>query len=62
MGDTDWRQIFTILYANQYEGMLSIEGYHDPWFAGEWEMTGQLHALRYLKWARGGEFTPNPWA
>lgn len=61
MGDTDWRQIFTILYANDYQGMMSIEGYHDPWFSGAWEMTGQLHALRYLKWARGGDFAPNPW-
>lgn len=25
-------------------------------------MTGQLHALNYLKWCRGGEFTPTPWA
>ena len=24
-------------------------------------LRGQLHALQYLKWCRGGEFTPNPW-
>ena len=30
-------------------------------YNGELEMTGQLHALNYLKWCRGGEFTPTPW-
>ena len=24
-------------------------------------MTGQMHALRYLKFCRGGDFVPNPW-
>ena len=33
---------------------------HDPVYRGELEMTGQLHALRYLKWCRGGDFAPNP--
>lgn len=60
-GDTDWRKIFEILLENGYEGDVSVEGYHDPYYARDWEMTGQLHALRYLKWCRGGEFTPNPW-
>ena len=36
--------------------------YHDPVYSGELEMTGQLHALNYLKWCRGGDFTPTPWA
>ena len=44
-----------------YEGCVSIEGYHDPLFSRNWEMTGQMHALNYLKWCRGGSFTPNPW-
>ncbi len=61
LGDTDWRQIFAILHEAKYEGCVSIEGYHDPFFAGDWEMTGQLHALNYLKWCRGGSFLPNPW-
>ena len=40
---------------------ICIEGYHDPVYSGEWEMTGQLHALRYLKWCRGGDYEPVPW-
>ena len=43
------------------EGDICIEGYHDPVYSGEWEMTAQRHALRYLKWCRGGDFVPNPW-
>mgnify|MGYP006070431529 FL=1 len=60
-GDTDWRQIFSILHQNGYENDVCIEGYHDPVYSGEWEMTAQLHSLRYLKWCRGGDFVPNPW-
>lgn len=60
-GDTDWRKIFEILQLAGYEGCVSIEGYHDPLFSKDWEMTGQMHALNYLKWCRGGSFTPNPW-
>ena len=60
-GDMNWRDIFSILRANGYEGDVCVEGYHDPIYCGDWEMTGQLHALSYLKWARGGSFTPNPW-
>ena len=41
--------------------MMSIEGYHDFLFNGDWEYTGQIHALRYLRWCRGGDFAPNPW-
>ncbi|NLG25357.1 MAG: TIM barrel protein [Clostridiales bacterium] len=61
LGDTDWRQIFAILHAADYRGYVSIEGYHDPFFQRDWEMTGQVHALNYLKWCRGGDFIPNPW-
>ncbi len=60
-GDTDWRKIFAILQSALYEGCVSIEGYHDPLFRKDWEFTGQLHALSYLKWCRGGSFSPNPW-
>ena len=60
-GDTDWRKIFAILQENGYDGAISVEGYHDPYYSHDWEMTGQLHAMRYLKWCRGGDFTPNPW-
>lgn len=60
-GDTNWRDIFTILHQKGYEGDVTVEGYHDPVYNGEWETTGQLHALRYLNWCRGGDFVPNPW-
>ena len=59
-GDTNWTDVFSILRMNGYEGDVCIEGYHDPIYRGEWEMTGQLHALEYLKWCRGGNFVPNP--
>jgi len=29
-------------------------------YCGEFEMTGQVRALRYLKRCRGGDFVPNP--
>jgi sugar phosphate isomerase/epimerase len=60
-GDTNWRDIMSILHMGGYEGDICIEGYHDPVYKDEWEMTSQLHALNYLKWCRGGEFVPNPW-
>ena len=61
MGDTNWRDVFYLLHRNGYEGDVSIEGYHDNCYNKQWEMTGQMHALNYLKWARGGEFIPTPW-
>ncbi|MFI3324798.1 MAG: sugar phosphate isomerase/epimerase family protein [Clostridia bacterium] len=61
-GDTNWRDIFFTLYQNGYKGNLCVEGYHDPIYCKDWETTGQIHALNYLKWARGGNFTANPWA
>ena len=61
-GDTNWRDIFSILHQGGYESDICVEGYHDPVYQGEWEMTAQLHALQYLKWCRGGDFTPNPWS
>ena len=60
-GDTNWRAVFSILHENGYEGDVCIEGYHDPVYSGQWEMTSQLHALKYLKFCRGGDFVPNPW-
>lgn len=62
LGDTDWREVFEILQENGYQGMMSIEGYHDFLFNGEWEYTGQAHSLAYLRWCRAGEFAPNPWS
>ncbi len=56
LGDTDWRQIFAILYRNGYDSDITIEGYHDPFYSGDWEATGQKHALDYLNWCQGGSF------
>lgn len=60
-GDTNWRDVFSILHKGGYEGDICVEGYHDPVYSRDWEMVGQLHALKYLKWCRGDEFVANPW-
>ncbi len=59
-GDTNWSDIITILRQNDYQGTIDIEGWHDPVYKGELEMTGQVHALNYLKRCRGGDYIPNP--
>lgn len=59
-GDTNWSDVITILRQNDYKGTIDIEGWHDPVYKGELEMTGQVHALNYLKRCRGGDFIPNP--
>jgi len=59
-GDTNWTDLITILRQGGYEGSIDIEGWHDPVYRGELEMTGQVHALNYLKTCRGGAFVPNP--
>lgn len=59
-GDSNWSDIITILRQNGYQGTIDIEGWHDPVYKDELEMTGQVHALNYLKHCRGGNFVPNP--
>lgn len=59
-GDSNWTDIITILRQNGYRGTIDIEGWHDPVYHDELEMTGQVHALNYLKRCRGGDFVPNP--
>ncbi|GIQ71118.1 sugar phosphate isomerase/epimerase [Xylanibacillus composti] len=59
-GDTNWSDIITILRQHGYKGTIDIEGWHDPVYRDELEMTGQVHALNYLKRCRGGDFVPNP--
>ncbi len=60
-GDTNWTDVISILRMNNWQGSIDIEGWHDPVYRGELEMTGQVHALNYLKRCRGGsEFAPNP--
>jgi sugar phosphate isomerase/epimerase len=59
-GDTNWTDVISILRMNKYTGSIDIEGWHDPVYRGELEMTGQVHALNYLKQCRGGAFVENP--
>jgi sugar phosphate isomerase/epimerase len=59
-GDSNWTDIITILRQAGYSGTIDIEGWHDPVYRGDLEMTGQVHALNYLKQCRGGTFVPNP--
>ncbi len=59
-GDTNWTDIITIMRQAKYQGTIDIEGWHDPVYRDELEMTGQVHALNYLKYCRGGDFIPNP--
>jgi hypothetical protein len=37
-----------------YTGTIDIEGWHDPVYRDNLEMTGQVRALDYLKQCRGG--------
>ncbi|WP_428940562.1 sugar phosphate isomerase/epimerase family protein [Fontivita pretiosa] len=59
-GDSNWTDIISILRMNKFTGSIDIEGWHDPVYRGELEMTGQVHALNYLKNCRGGAFVANP--
>lgn len=59
-GDTDWTEIITILHQSGYQGTIDIEGWHDPVYCGELELTGQVASLEYLKRCRGGSFVPMP--
>jgi len=59
-GDCNWADIITILRLAGFQGSIDIEGWHDPVWRGELEMTGQVHGLNYLKRCRGGDYVPNP--
>ncbi|MGG1515640.1 sugar phosphate isomerase/epimerase [Paenibacillus oryzisoli] len=59
-GDTNWTDIISILRQHGYKSTIDIEGWHDPVYRDALEMTGQVHALNYLKTCRGGTFVPNP--
>jgi sugar phosphate isomerase/epimerase len=59
-GDSNWTDIISDLRMGGYSGSIDIEGWHDPVYRGDLEMTGQVHALNYLKRCRGGSFVPNP--
>jgi sugar phosphate isomerase/epimerase len=55
-GDSNWTDIISELRFAGYEGSIDIEGWHDPVYRDDLEMTGQVHALGYLKTARGGDY------
>ena len=59
-GDSNWTDIITILRQANFVGSIDIEGWHDPVYRGDLEMTGQVAGLNYLKRCRGGSFVPNP--
>jgi len=61
-GDSNWTDIITELRRANFVGSIDIEGWHDPVYKGDLEMTGQVHGLNYLKRCRGGSFVPNPGA
>ena len=59
-GDTNWTDVISALRQANFTGSIDIEGWHDPVYRDELEMTGQVAALEYLKRCRGGTFVPNP--
>lgn len=59
-GDSNWTDIISILRKGGFTGAIDIEGWHDPIYSGELEMTGQVHSLNYLKACRGGSYVKNP--
>ena len=44
-GDSDWTRVISELRLAGYSGTIDIEGWHDPVYRDELEMTGQVRAL-----------------
>jgi sugar phosphate isomerase/epimerase len=60
-GDSDWARVISELRLAGYRGAIDIEGWHDPVYRGDLEITGQVRALDYLQQCRGGAtYLPNP--
>lgn len=59
-GDCNWTDVISELRWAGFRGAIDIEGWHDPIYRGDLEMTGQVASLHYLKQCRGGAFIPNP--
>ena len=59
-GDSNWTDIISDLRQGGFKGSIDIEGWHDPVYRGDLEMTGQVRALNYLKDCRGGHYVANP--
>lgn len=58
-GDSNWTDIISELRIGGFKGSIDIEGWHDPIYRADLEMTGQVHALNYLKNCRT-QFVENP--
>lgn len=58
-GDTNWTEVISELRRHGYKGCIDIEGWHDPVYRNDLELTGQVHGLNYLKNCRA-PFVPNP--
>jgi sugar phosphate isomerase/epimerase len=58
-GDSNWTDIISELRRGGFAGSIDIEGWHDPVYREELEMTGQVHGLNYLKQCRT-TYVPNP--
>ncbi len=60
-GDSDWTRVISELRLAGYRGTIDIEGWHDPVYRDDLEITGQVRALEYLKECRGGgAYVVNP--
>ncbi len=59
-GDSNWTDIISELRRGGFVGSIDIEGWHDPVYRDELEMTGQVAGLNYLKRCRGDSYVPNP--
>jgi sugar phosphate isomerase/epimerase len=59
-GDCNWTDIITELRLAKFVGSIDIEGWHDPVYRGDLEMTGQVYGLNYLKRCRGDAYVANP--
>ncbi len=58
-GDSNWTDIISELRRGGYVGSIDIEGWHDPVYREELEMTGQVAGMNYLKRCRC-DYVENP--
>jgi len=58
-GDCNWTDVISELRWAGFKGAIDIEGWHDPVYREELEMSGQVTGLNYLKRCRG-DWVPNP--
>jgi sugar phosphate isomerase/epimerase len=48
-GGSNWVDIISELRCGGFQGCIDIEGWHDPVYRNELEITGLVHGLNYLK-------------